>query len=114
MATLSAAPAEPAFYPASGPAPFTKYLAAALEKPGLNIEAVFDEARRAVIKDTTDRQQPFPRSNITETFYFHDPLPIKAELPPGVPKRNRKDRQEYVWILPGKFLMGCVPNDSKC
>jgi formylglycine-generating enzyme required for sulfatase activity len=31
-----------------------------------------------------------------------------------VPRVNRTDRQEYVWIPPGKFLMGCVPADQRC
>jgi formylglycine-generating enzyme required for sulfatase activity len=115
MVAFSTTPNEPAVYPASGAAtPFTKYLAAAIAKAGLTIEEVFNDAKREVIKNTTERQQPYPYSNITQLFYFHDPLPVKAELPAGVPKRNRKDRQEYVWIPPGKFLMGCVPSDTKC
>jgi len=116
MVAFSAAPNEPAVYPAAGgtATPFTKYLAAAIDKAGLKIEEVFDDARREVIKNTAGQQQPYQQPNITELFYFHDPLPVKAELPPGVPKRNHKDRQEYVWIPSGKFRMGCVPSDAKC
>jgi formylglycine-generating enzyme required for sulfatase activity len=33
---------------------------------------------------------------------------------PGIPTPNRTDREEYVWIRPGKFMMGCVPGDAKC
>lgn len=113
MIAFSASPTEPASYPASGVTPFTKYLAAAMSKPGSTIEAVFNEAQREVVK-STPTQVPHLSTNITETFYFHDPLPVKAELPAGVPKQNRKDRQEYVWIPSGKFLMGCVPSDTKC
>lgn len=98
----------------AGPSSFTKCLAASIQKPGLTIDEVFNDAKREVIKASDHRQQPFTQSNITETFFFHKPLPVKAELPPGIPRRNRADRQEYVWIPPGRFLMGCVPADKRC
>lgn len=30
------------------------------------------------------------------------------------PKSNRKDREEYVYIPPGRFKMGCAPGDKLC
>jgi len=49
------------------------------------------------------------------------PAPAKAKAPllPAVVKAgtvrvNKKDGQKYVWIPPGDFTMGCVPNDSAC
>jgi formylglycine-generating enzyme required for sulfatase activity len=30
------------------------------------------------------------------------------------PKTNSKDKQQYVWIAAGKFLMGCSPTDHNC
>jgi formylglycine-generating enzyme required for sulfatase activity len=33
---------------------------------------------------------------------------------PGQMKVNPKDGQRYVWIPPGKFMMGCSPGDSEC
>ena len=115
MIGFSAAPNELALYPPNGPTPFTKYLAEAIAKPGLSIEAVFDDARRQVTKNTNG-QQPYHYSNITENFYFHDPLPVpvKVQITSVKPKRNRKDRQEYVFIPAGKFFMGCVPSDNRC
>ena len=32
----------------------------------------------------------------------------------GTVKTNPKDGQRYVWIPPGKFMMGCSPGDSEC
>ncbi len=32
----------------------------------------------------------------------------------GEVKANPKDGQAYVWIPPGKFMMGCSPGDSEC
>ena len=29
-------------------------------------------------------------------------------------KVNPKDQQQYVWIAPGKFMMGCSPADTRC
>jgi sulfatase modifying factor 1 len=29
-------------------------------------------------------------------------------------RQNSVDRQEYVWVPPGEFFMGCVPGDSEC
>lgn len=41
-----------------------------------------------------------------------------AQPPAGRPvssrQENRIDREFYTWLPPGKFLMGCVPSDSKC
>jgi eukaryotic-like serine/threonine-protein kinase len=47
------------------------------------------------------------------------PAPVKAVSPPaalkaGAVRVNKKDGQKYVWIPPGSFTMGCVPNDSAC
>jgi len=32
----------------------------------------------------------------------------------GATKRNEKDGLTYVWIPPGKFVMGCSPGDREC
>jgi len=32
----------------------------------------------------------------------------------GSVKTNPKDGQRYVWIPPGKFMMGCSPGDGEC
>jgi hypothetical protein len=33
---------------------------------------------------------------------------------PGQAKLNPTDGQQYVWIPPGKFTMGCSPGDNEC
>lgn len=33
---------------------------------------------------------------------------------PGQARLNSTDRQPYVWIPPGKFIMGCSPGDDEC
>src|SRR5262249_6699929 len=37
-----------------------------------------------------------------------------AQPAPLTPKLNRIDRLEYIWIPPGEFEMGCVPEDENC
>ena len=32
----------------------------------------------------------------------------------GTIKQNPEDQLDYIWIPPGKFQMGCVPNDTEC
>lgn len=33
---------------------------------------------------------------------------------PGQVRPNAKDQQNYAWIPPGKFMMGCSPTDTRC
>ena len=88
---------------------FTRSLGAALKKPGLRVEDVFQDAKREAVK-------AFLLPNLTETFYFHEPEKPKvvdSRLTAGA-LSNKADRQEYVWIPAGNFKMGCVPADKKC
>ena len=39
--------------------------------------------------------------------------PVEVTLADGV-RVNPQDGLKYVWIAPGKFLMGCSPNDNDC
>jgi formylglycine-generating enzyme required for sulfatase activity len=41
-------------------------------------------------------------------------LPFKVGGSPGGTKVNPKDGLTYVWIPPGRFMMGCSPGDSEC
>ena len=69
---------------------------------------------------TTSVQQPSPPSKVKPPTT----LPGKKEKPaasqptldlkPGHVKLNPKDGLEYVWIPPGTFQMGCVPQDDQC
>lgn len=38
----------------------------------------------------------------------------RIEPAPGTTYTNATDGRQYLWIPPGEFLMGCVPNDSDC
>jgi sulfatase modifying factor 1 len=40
--------------------------------------------------------------------------PPPPERKPGETRRNEKDGLVYVWIPPGKFQMGCSPEDGEC
>ena len=42
------------------------------------------------------------------------PEPPANKPSPGATKVNPKDGLTYVWIPPGKFIMGCSPNDNMC
>jgi sulfatase modifying factor 1 len=103
---------------------FTQAVAEQLGKPGSSPAEAFELARQDVIRRTGQRQIPFVNSVIvTEGFYFHPPVvkPPPPEVSPTVIVQrvdtvptNPRDREEYVFILPGKFKMGCVPADTRC
>lgn len=40
--------------------------------------------------------------------------PQAQQLAAGAVKENPKDGLKYVWIPPGKFTMGCSPDDAQC
>src|SRR5712691_8719835 len=101
---------------------FTRAVAEQLGKPGLSPAETFELARQDVIRRTGQRQIPFVNSVIvTEGFYFHPPV---VKPPPAAPTvivqridtvpTNPRDREEYVFIPPGTFKMGCVPSDTRC
>jgi formylglycine-generating enzyme required for sulfatase activity len=104
----------------ASPDRFTEALVAAIEKPGLPVTEVFSTVQRQVSVASGGKQVPFFLAKATAEFNFLAPLPPP---PPTVTVRepgkdelrpNRTDRQEYVWIPPGSFQMGCVPTDKKC
>jgi formylglycine-generating enzyme required for sulfatase activity len=41
-------------------------------------------------------------------------VPSSAGARPGDVKVNPKDGLKYVWIPPGRFMMGCSPGDNQC
>ena len=97
---------------------FTRNLSAAINKTGLNLLEVFGEVQKDVLT--------YVLSSVTQDFYFHakvkapEPPPViintvtKAEREPGSLGHNSKDKEDYVWVPPGDFKMGCVPEDKKC
>jgi formylglycine-generating enzyme required for sulfatase activity len=102
---------------------FTKSLVSQIAKPGRNLKEVFDAVRNEVGGETKGVQVPYTKDNLFgKEFLFHEKLPEppkpvvtkKDEIQPGVPFSDRQDREEYVWIPPGHFNMGCVANDKNC
>jgi formylglycine-generating enzyme required for sulfatase activity len=94
---------------------FTNTIAKAISQPGSDVIQVFRSAQ-----DTTRNlgQEIFYLSRASERFYFKGPvsagLPTAPTFRVGVPATNQLDREEYVWIPPGTFRMGCVPSDTHC
>lgn len=104
---------------------FTKALAGAIAKKGLNQDELFREVQKMA-------SLTYILPSVTKDFYFHkpekppDPVPappppptvIFKEAPagpkPGTLATNHMDREDYVWIPAGTFKMGCVPSDEKC
>jgi formylglycine-generating enzyme len=97
---------------------FTKNLSAAIGKTGLNLLEVFGEVQKDVLT--------YVLPSVTQDFYFHaklkapepPPVVITTTAPtgrePGSLGHNSRDKEDYVWIPPGDFKMGCVPEDRKC
>ncbi len=58
------------------------------------------------------------RSQETKVGAVHAPAGAlagqQAQSEAGAVKENPKDGLKYVWISPGKFMMGCSPDDSGC
>jgi formylglycine-generating enzyme required for sulfatase activity len=107
--------------PAGAPTPYSQAVADAINARGLVLAEVFEK-----VKEECSAQLPDAVSSVRQQqkFYFHEPekvvpptpsLPPPPEWPrPGVLVVNRTDREEYLWIRPGKFQMGCVPSDTRC
>ena len=97
---------------------FTQAVAEQIRLPGSRVAAVFQNAQAKVIEATQSQQFPRVDPFLTpefQGFYFKKPLPPPPTLrPTGESYHNSRDSEEYVWIRPGKFQMGCVPSDTQC
>jgi formylglycine-generating enzyme required for sulfatase activity len=108
--------------------PFTKAVAEEIIHAGADIREVFLRAQRDVAAETKQSQLPHFASTITTDLVLiaapppppppkPEPFVITPEMrrAAGFPAQNPTDREEYVWIPPGTFRMGCVPEkDTKC
>lgn len=107
--------------------PFAVKLKALLAQKGVSAEKIAQQVSNELGGDL----QPYQVAASPKEFLFFeaekpvDKPPIEViklvevEKPKGGPQigqpyQNSKDRQEYMWIPPGTFLMGCVPSDSRC
>ena len=57
---------------------------------------------------------PVPEKNSTTNAASNEPQQLAPTPAAGTVKQNPKDGLNYVWIPPGKFLMGCSPGDTEC
>lgn len=99
----------------------TKAVVERIDQPGLSLGELFDQVRIDVESASEGAQIPYISNIAMQKFYFHDPVKTAPVLPaaqtwprPNLPVQNGKDREEYVWIPAGKFLIGCVPTDTRC
>jgi formylglycine-generating enzyme required for sulfatase activity len=100
--------------PPGEPPLFTKALVSTMERQGLPFAGFMTEVLKEVM-GTMKSQQPAFENKVTKEFYFHAPPPPAPAREPVITRRqNRTDREFYVLIPAGAFLMGCVPSDSKC
>ena len=83
-----------------------------LLQPVASLRDLFDIIDREVVRTSDNRQHIYVRRNNTKPFLFGPPKKPDPAL--GVPLHNTRDHEEYVWIPPGSFLMGCVPADRRC
>lgn len=97
--------------PKSQPGLFTSALARLIDRKGLSLSDLMPELLKTVMAGSNNQQQPVAGMKITRRFYFHEPEVVRAV---EIPRQNHTDREFYVWIPAAKFLMGCVPADTKC
>jgi formylglycine-generating enzyme required for sulfatase activity len=74
--------------------------------------ALLDRVSTAVARASGGAQIPEMKAT-RNNFYLTGPPPAKG-TPAGEIQSNPLDKLEYVWIPPGTFLMGCVPDDTNC
>jgi formylglycine-generating enzyme required for sulfatase activity len=93
--------------PIDGNGPYAKRLVAAMTTPGLEIRDLFKKVKTEVMKDTSsqpEQQIPWSEEHLLQDFYFYPPTT----------KWNARDGEEYILIIRGTFLMGCVSGDKEC
>jgi formylglycine-generating enzyme len=101
----------------------TTSVAEEVERPGATVEEVFTGARRKIAR-TGGKPAPFYLSNALEPFLFTPkpppppvkPVPVAAPVDSFILRThvNPKERQDYAYLPPGSFLMGCVAGDTNC
>jgi Caspase domain len=76
--------------------PYTEALTRAMQEPGVPIEQVFKNARRAVMAETQNQQVPWESSSLTSDFYFMAKPETGAE--PALPvAQGQIDREALFW-----------------
>jgi formylglycine-generating enzyme required for sulfatase activity len=106
---------------------FTKHLLKEALTPGLGLESLFTRVRSKVYEESQGKQTPFSYSGLLGDFYFvpaaappappptapppaPEPVVPKTPLPSFGEKRlHPKDGLRYVYIPPGRSIIGCYP-----
>ena len=91
---------------------FTATLAEDIRLPGSCLNNLMLDIPRQVREKSKEQQEPITDNRRTLDFCFHDPIVEDKDKHPR--SQNRNDRDFYVWIPPGTFQMGCVPDDTRC
>ena len=77
--------------------PFTAALKRHIETPGLEINHLLTEVRKAVLASTGDVQRPWSNSSLSDAFYFVPPSPASAK--PDVSSRTgAPDPSTEMWL----------------
>jgi len=99
---------------------FAKHVSALIRKPGTTVVDLLTGTQSQVATESKNLR-PFYLTQATQPFRFTDPPPAPKIAPPkpvdefiSKDRVNSRDRQAYLYIPAGKFLMGCVPSDNKC
>ncbi|MFN0104646.1 MAG: SUMF1/EgtB/PvdO family nonheme iron enzyme [Bryobacteraceae bacterium] len=99
---------------------FAKHVSALIRKPGTTLGDLLDGTQSQVAAETRNLR-PFYLRQPTQPFRFTEPPPPPKVIPPKPvdefitkPHSSTRDRQMYLYIPPGKFLMGCAKGDGKC
>ena len=98
---------------------FTREVTQSMAKEGSTPPGILDDVKRVL---SAGNQSPRSLGMNGSGFFFRPPVPVVTTPPisavrePGKDelRPNRTDRQEYVWIPPGAFNMGCVAPDNRC
>src|SRR5262249_41386494 len=76
--------------------PYTEALTHAMQEPGVPIEQMFKNARRAVMAETNNQQVPWESSSLTSDFYFAAKEESGGD--PAVPvAQGQIDREALFW-----------------
>ena len=99
---------------------FTKHVSALIRKPGTTLVELLTGAQSQVAAESKNLN-PFYLTQSTQPFRFTEPPPPPKVAPVKAvdefiskDRVNSRDRQPYVFIPAGKFLMGCASGDNKC
>ena len=91
---------------------FTESVARHMSAPGSGIGNVFQDVQEDVVTISNGAQNPQEFRNIVRNKNFYFVAPDRRTY--FNPVQNSRDREPYVLLPAGDFLMGCVPGDNLC